>query len=133
MATSSLAEAFTQAMRSAPARWPRTAWREHEIDSATKEFVNGDFRIVLGRTGAGWEVRELSEAHATQRRLWWIWLVPGLAVVVIGVVAVATGANNWWLGGAGVATGVVGRAFFSEAHRRRRGGSREAVEPLYDD
>jgi hypothetical protein len=133
MATSSMAEAFTQAMRGAPARWPRTAWRERQIDSVTTEFVNGDFKIVLGQTAAGWEVQELSEAHATQRRLWWIWLVPGLAVVVIGVVAIATGSNSWWLGGAGLATVVLGRAFFSEAHRWRRGGSREAVEPLYDD
>jgi hypothetical protein len=120
-------------MRGARARWPRTSRLEHEIDSTTREFVNGDFRIVLGQTSAGWEVRELTEAHAKQRRLWWIWLVPGLAVLVIGVVAIAIGANSWWLGGAGLATAGLARAFFSEAYRRRRGGSREPVEPLYDD
>jgi hypothetical protein len=133
MAAPSLAEAFTRAMRGAPARWPRTSWLERTIDSTTTEFVNGDFKIVLCRTDAGWEVRELAEAHAAQRRLWWIWLIPGLAVTVIGLVAIATGDNSWWLGGAAAATVVLGRTFFSEAHRRRRGGSREPMTPLYDD
>src|SRR3954469_157052 len=133
MADASLTEAFAQALDSAPSRWPRTRWLRDEVDSTTAEFVNGDFKIVLCRTSDGWTVRQLLEANAIGRRLWWIWVVPGLAVVGIGMVVIAKGHNAWWLGGAAVAMVVMGRLFFSEAHRRRRGGSREPVPPLYEE
>src|SRR3954447_2456340 len=46
-------------------------------DALAVQFVNGDFNIKFVRAGHGWPLAAASEANATGRRVWWLWLTGG--------------------------------------------------------
>jgi hypothetical protein len=125
-----LTHAFAASLDELPAHWPRTNWQRREIRPDAVDFVSGDFTIHFIRTGDDWRVAGREAAPPSRPRLWWLWLIAGLASTIGGVIGILVDHNSSWLGGGAVGLVVSARGFFQQARPVRRGERRVATPPL---
>ena len=127
-----MTEAFYGALARSPKHWPRSDWLQRELAPGQVDFEHGDFTLHLCLREDGWQLSGAEEAHAVRRRLWWLWLIPGLLWLSGGVIAIWKADNSPLvvvvLGVALLGSGL----FFERAHSWRRGGTRRAPDSLYD-